>query len=52
MLQPAIILTVDELVQKEERIDLLCSIEVEVGATEVLRWCQGGITKKLKGKIR
>ena len=53
MLQPDIVPTVDELVQKKERVDVLCSIEVQVGATEVLRWCQGQgkVTKKLKGKM-
>ena len=51
MLQPDIISTVYELVQKRERVDVLCSIEVQVGATEVLRWCQGKVTKKLKGKM-
>ena len=30
---------------------MLCLIEVQVGATEVLRWCKGKVTKKLKGKI-
>ena len=30
---------------------MLCSIEVQVGATEVLRWCQGKVTKKLKGRM-
>ena len=39
MLQPCIIPTVDELVQEKERVDVLCSIEVQVGATGVLRWC-------------
>ena len=51
ILQPDIIPTVDELVQKKERVDVLCSIKVQVGATEVLRWCQGKVTKKLKGKM-
>ena len=51
MLQPDIIPTVDELVQKRERVDVLCSIEVQGGATEVLRWCQGKVTKKLKGTM-
>ena len=30
---------------------MLCLIEVQVGATEALRWCQGKVAKKLKGKM-
>ena len=37
MLQPDIIPTVDELVQKKERVGVLCSIEVQVGAEKVMR---------------
>ena len=51
MFQPDIIPTVYELVQKKEGVDVLCSIEVQLGATEVLRWCQGGnLGKILRGK--
>ena len=37
--------------QKKERVDVLYSIEVEVGVEKVIRWCQGKVTQKLKGKM-
>ena len=43
--------TVDELVQKGEMVDVLCSIEAQVGMEKILWWWQGDTTEKLKGKM-
>ena len=41
-----------ELVKEKERIDVLCSMQVEVGGEkkEVLRWCQGQVTQERKNQ--
>ena len=51
LLQLNITPKVDKLVQKKEKIDVLCLVKVQAGAEKILRWWQGKVTKKLKGNM-
>ena len=35
----------------EERIGVLCAIDVQVGADKVLRWCQGKVKSRLNAEM-
>ena len=52
MLQSDIMPTVDKLVEEEERVDILCSIDIPVGSEvkKVLRWYQGKVKSRMEGR--